>query len=78
MPISTKAFCKIFAEGYKMSEGVTLLEVAKAYRIQGLPIVPLKGKQPLADWVKWQKQTQTEEELQSLPWDKADGFAIVC
>jgi len=61
-----------------MSETVNFVETAKAYHNQGLPVVPLKGKHPLTDWAKWQNQPQTREEYESLPWDKADGFAVIC
>ena len=61
-----------------MSENVNFVETAKAYHNQGLPVVPLKGKQPLTDWAKWQNQPQTQEEYESLPWNKADGFAVIC
>jgi len=55
-----------------------LIKNARSYWALGLPIVPLKDKQPLIEWAKWQMQTQTEEEFNGLPWSHADGFAIVC
>ncbi|MEM4713506.1 MAG: bifunctional DNA primase/polymerase [Candidatus Bathyarchaeia archaeon] len=58
-----------------MSETV---EAARGYWALGLPVVPLKGKQPLVGWAKWQSQLQTNEEFESLPWAEADGFAIIC
>jgi len=53
-------------------------EKAKLYHTQGFSVVSVKGKQPLIDWAKWQSQPQTREEFESLPWNKADGFALLC
>ncbi|MEM2463937.1 MAG: bifunctional DNA primase/polymerase, partial [Candidatus Bathyarchaeia archaeon] len=55
-----------------------LTEVARDYWSLGLPVVPLKGKQPLIEWAKWQTQPQTEQEFNGLPWAEADGFAVIC
>jgi len=35
-------------------------------------------KQPLVQWSHWQNQEQTLEEFESLPWDKAEGVAVLC
>jgi putative DNA primase/helicase len=35
-------------------------------------------KQPLVEWRKWQSQEQTLQEFESLPWDKAEGFEVLC
>ena len=35
-------------------------------------------KQPLVEWRKWQNQEQTLQEFESLPWDKAEGFEVLC
>jgi len=61
-----------------MKESERLRDVAHGYWTSGVPVVPLKGKQPLVEWRKWQNNRQTEEEFKSLPWDKADGFAVIC
>jgi len=55
-----------------------VIEAARNYWSLGLPVVPLKGKQPLVEWAKWQTQPQTEQEFNGLPWAEADGFAIIC
>ncbi|MBC7130214.1 bifunctional DNA primase/polymerase, partial [Candidatus Bathyarchaeota archaeon] len=55
-----------------------LVEAAKGYWALGVPVVPLKGKQPLVEWAKWQTRPQTLEEFNGLPWSQADGFAIIC
>ena len=53
-------------------------EAAKTYWAMGLPVVPVKGKRPLVQWAKWQRNPQTFKEFESLPWDKADGFGVLC
>jgi len=53
-------------------------DTAKEYWLQGCNIILLSGKQPLQKWERWQTQSQTVEEFDGLPWDKADAFAIVC
>lgn len=50
---------------------------AKGYFLQGLNIIPVRGKQPLIRWEKWQTEKQTEANFDSLPWDEADGFAVI-
>jgi hypothetical protein len=35
-------------------------------------------KQPLVEWRKWQSQEQTLEEFEALPWDRAEGFEVLC
>ena len=56
---------------------VTLKELANEYWKKGLVIIPAKGKKPLVEWKKWQDKEQTEEEFNSLPWDKADVFGVL-
>ena len=55
-----------------------LREAALEYWEMGFNIVLVKGKQPLHDWKQWQNQKQSFEEFRALPWDKADGFAVIC
>jgi hypothetical protein len=50
---------------------------AYEYFKQGCNIVVLKGKQPLVSWSQWQKERQSQEEFESLPWIQADGFALI-
>jgi len=56
-------------------------EAAYEYWKEGLNVVPLvfvrARKQPLVEWKRWQEERQTEEDFNGLPWDKADGFAVV-
>lgn len=46
----------------------------------GLNVVPfhVKEKHPLVEWQRWENSRQTEEEFDSLPWNEADGFGVVC
>ena len=46
----------------------------------GFNVVPFKvaEKKPLAKWEKWENQRQSLEEFESLPWNNADGFGVVC
>jgi len=55
-----------------------LKTAAQNYWTLGLPVVPLKGKRPLVEWTKWQTHKQTLKDFEVLPWDKADGFAVIC
>ena len=51
---------------------------AKRYWVLDLPVVPVEGKRPLIPWGQWQTKPQTVEEFEALPWDKADGFGVLC
>jgi predicted transcriptional regulator len=51
---------------------------AKQYWLEGCNIVLLKGKEPLHKWSQWQNERQTELNFEALPWNEADGFAIIC
>ena len=55
-------------------------EEALRYFTLGCAVVPfkVKEKRPLVEWQKWQTQRQTKEEFEGLPWQDADGFALVC
>lgn len=55
-----------------------LKAAARQYWLQGCNIVPLKGKQPLVSWARWQHERQDELSFEALPWSEADGFAIIC
>ena len=54
-----------------------LKSVAYGYWRQGLNIVLVKGKKPLSEWKQWQTRRQTEADFEALPWDEADGFALI-
>jgi hypothetical protein len=56
----------------------TLKTAAYEYWKIGVRIVPIKEKKPLVEWAKWQKEKQTEDEFNSLPWGQADGFGVIC
>ena len=56
----------------------SLKETAESYWAQGIPVVTLKAKRPLVEWAKWQSQPQNREDFEGLPWERADGFAIIC
>jgi ribosomal protein S27AE len=55
-----------------------LKAIAYEWWTLGVPVVSLEGKRPLVEWAKWQTQQQTREEFEGLPWERADGFAIIC
>lgn len=52
-------------------------ESAHNYWQQGLNVVLLNGKKPLHDWAKWQTERQTLRDFEALPWNEADGFALI-
>jgi hypothetical protein len=56
----------------------TLKTAACEYWKIGACIVPKKEKKPLVEWAKWQKEKQMENEFNSLPWEQADGFGVLC
>ena len=43
----------------------------------GLNVVPVKTKQPLVEWKKFQTEKQSPEVFEALPWAEADGFALI-
>jgi hypothetical protein len=56
----------------------SLKAVAKWYfNVLGISVVPLKTKKPLVKWSEWSHRQQTDVEFESLPWDKADGIALI-
>jgi putative DNA primase/helicase len=63
-----------------------LKNVAFQFWQQGFVVVPIvfvrEGddvkKQPLVEWKKWQNEEQTLQEFESLPWDRAEGFEVLC
>jgi Fe2+ or Zn2+ uptake regulation protein len=59
-----------------MSEELRI--AATSYFEQDTAVVPVKQKKPLVEWAHWQTAQQTWEEFQSLLWEEADGFAVVC
>ncbi|MEM2768001.1 MAG: phage/plasmid primase, P4 family [Candidatus Bathyarchaeia archaeon] len=38
----------------------------------------VSNKRAFVEWGRWHSQRQTEEEFNSQPWDRADGFGVVC
>jgi hypothetical protein len=60
-----------------MSKENGLRDRAKEYFIQGLNVIPVSGKQPIIQWIKWQNQKQTETDFETLPWEQADGYALI-
>jgi hypothetical protein len=63
-----------------------LKEAAKAYYDQGLNVVPMQlcyenpkeNKKPLVQWSRWETERQTIEEFEALPFDRAQGFGVIC
>ena len=62
------------------------VEVAKKYFELGIPVIPIViykkdekfEKVPLVSYGRWSSEKQTKEEFESLEWDRANGFAIIC
>jgi len=54
-----------------------LREAAYEYWRRGLNVVCLSGKQPLHEWKQWQNGRQSETDFDALPWNQADGFALI-
>jgi hypothetical protein len=50
---------------------------AYGYFCQGLNIVLVNDKQPLHNWKQWRTQRQNPVEFEALPWQQADGFALI-
>jgi P4 family phage/plasmid primase-like protien len=45
----------------------------------GLNVLPTKDKKPLVhSWKEWQYRRQTREIVESMPWQSANGFAVIC
>ena len=64
-----------------------LRAAAREWFNQGFNVVAVKfeegedgkvSKKPLVEWSEWINRRQTLEEFEAQPWDRADGFAIVC
>jgi hypothetical protein len=66
----------------ELSKMAEIKEGARAYYEQGLNIVPVNingnDKKPLVEWRRWETQRQTKEEFDSLPFDKANAFGVIC
>jgi hypothetical protein len=56
----------------------TLKKAAYEYRKIGCNVILLADKKPLHEWQKWIKERQTQAEFESLPWNKANQFGLVC
>jgi len=66
---------------------VDLKEAARAWFNQGFNIVAVRfepdadgkvSKKPLVEWSDWINRRQTLEEFEAQPWDRADGFGVIC
>jgi len=57
-------------------------EIAHEYWTQGHAIVTFKisneKKKPLVEWKCWIEGEQTEEQFNNQPWDRANGFGLIC
>ena len=51
---------------------------AKLYFDQKIPVVAVRQKKPLVEWAPWETRDQNREEFEALPWNEADGFAVIC
>ncbi len=64
-----------------------VFNAAKKWHDLGVPVLPFKiwfdkktklhKKQNLGTWKKWETQPQTDEEFNSLEWEKANGYGIL-
>ena len=54
-----------------------LRAAAEAYYNIGFNVFPIKGKQPLVKWEKWQYERQTQEEFEALIFSDCDGLGVV-
>jgi hypothetical protein len=66
---------------------IDLKKPARKWYELGIPVVPCRiyrdengkwEKEPLVKWGKWENNPQSEEEFENLPWDEANGYAIIC
>jgi len=54
-----------------------LKKIAYEYWQLGLNIVPVREKTPLIKWTELQSSPQSSDDFISLPWNEADGFALI-
>ena len=55
-----------------------LKELALTYkRKMNMNVLPLKGKRPTIEWDKWQKEIQTEADIEKMDWDHSTGIGNV-
>jgi hypothetical protein len=47
------------------------------YHSDGLNVISISGKEPLTPWMQWQTIRQTRDDFENLPWNIADGFALI-
>ena len=55
-----------------------LKQSALEYYHLGFNVILVKGKQPLHEWKRWIRERQAPQDLEELPWNCADGIAIMC
>lgn len=55
----------------------TLLESALFLRGYGFNVIPVIAKKPIDYWKQYQDRLITFEEMESFPWDRATGIAII-
>ena len=51
--------------------------IAVDYLAREWPVIPVAGKAALVKWGPFQHRLPTQEELETWPWDRATGVAIV-
>jgi putative DNA primase/helicase len=65
---------------------IEMFSAAQVYHELGIPVIPFKvtqkdngeyEKKNLASWGKWQTETQTSEEFNSLNWTDANAYGIL-
>jgi hypothetical protein len=54
-----------------------LLESALYLRNYGFNVIPVIGKIPIGSWKQYQDRLITFEEMESFPWDRATGIAVI-
>ena len=55
----------------------TLLESALYLRSYGFNVIPVTGKVPIGSWKQYQDRLITFDEMESFPWDRATGIAVI-
>lgn len=66
---------------------MTVKDVAYSYWEKGFNVVPLHitpsenekwKKEPIVEYKRWYTERQTEGDFKALPWNRANGFAVLC
>jgi len=68
----------VLEEGNEATSTSVPLAVEKWFSY-GLNVLPTKDKKPLVNsWKEYQTKHQTRADAESMPWQSANGFAVIC